>query len=209
MLPASERRPGCPWSASPGSRGCPILVIFAWMVRNTTTYTYIAPFLNAAGSGVAIEMLLVVFGIASIAGIGLTAALIDRHPRALLVSCLTVFTFAGLILIVGHQSPVAIYTAIALWGVTFGGASPQLQRPLSAVSGDDADVANSFLPVSFNLAIFAAGILGAIVLTTAGGHFLPVTISLFGVIALLTALRYRNSIYPRQALTRPRSTSGV
>ena len=59
----------------------PILfVIFAWMLGNTTTYTYIAPFLNAAGSGVAVEILLVVFGIASIAGIGLTAALIDRRP---------------------------------------------------------------------------------------------------------------------------------
>ena len=79
--------------------------------------------------------------------------------------------------------------------MTFGGASPQLQRPLSAVSGDDADVANSFLPVAFNLAIFAAGILGAIVLTT-GGLFLPLTISVFGVIALLTVLRYQNSIYP-------------
>jgi len=175
----------------------PILfVIFAWMLGNTTTYTYIAPFLNAAGSGVAIEIILVVFGIASIAGIGLTAALIDRHPRALLLSCLVVFTIAGVILIIGHQSPIAIYTAIALWGLTFGGASPQLQRPLSAISGEDADVANSFLPVAFNLAIFAAGILGAIVLTTAGGLFLPVTISVFGVIALLTVLRYRNSIYP-------------
>ena len=46
-----------------------------------------------------------VFGIASIAGIALTAALIDRHPRALLLSCLAVFTIAGVILIVGHQSP--------------------------------------------------------------------------------------------------------
>ena len=35
----------------------PILfVIFAWMLGNTTTYTYIAPFLNAAGSGVAVEI---------------------------------------------------------------------------------------------------------------------------------------------------------
>lgn len=137
-----------------------------------------------------------VFGIASIAGIALTAALVDRHPWALIVSCLAVFTIAGVILIVGHQSPDAIYTAIALWGLTFGGASPQLQRPLSAVSGDDADVANSFLPVAFNLAIFAAGILGAIVLTTAGGLFLPVTITFFGVIGLLTVLRYRNFTYP-------------
>lgn len=173
-----------------------LVVIFVWMVGNTTTYTFIAPFLNAAGSGVAIEVLLVVFGIASIGGIALTAALVDRHPRTLLVSCLAVFTAAGLVLLVGHGSPAATYVAIALWGVTFGGASPQLQRPLSAVSGDDADVANAFLPVAFNLAIFAAGILGAVVLSTVGGLFLPVTISLFGLVGMVIVVRHRKAIYP-------------
>jgi predicted MFS family arabinose efflux permease len=175
-----------------------LFVIFAWMVGNSTTYTYIAPYLNAGGSGVAIELLLVVFGIASIAGIMLTAALVDRHPRALLVSCLVGFTVSGVILVLGHQSPVAIYVAITLWGLTFGGASPQLQRPLSAVSGDDADVANSFLPVAFNLAIFAAGVLGAFVLTSMGALLLPVTTSVFGVIGLLLALRFRDTIYPQK-----------
>lgn len=174
-----------------------LFVIFAWMVGNSSTYTYIAPYLNAGGSGVAIELLLVVFGIASIAGILLTAALVDRHPRALLVSCLVGFGVAGVILVVGHASPVAVYGAIALWGLTFGGASPQLQRPLSAVSGDDADVANSFLPVAFNLAIFAAGILGALVLSTLGGLLLPVTITVFGAIGLLVVLRFQGTIYPR------------
>ena len=80
--------------------------------------------------------------------------------------------------------------------VTFGGASPQLQRPLSAVSGDDADVANAFLPVAFNLAIFAAGILGAVVLSTVGGLFLPVTISLFGLVGMAIVVRHRKAIYP-------------
>ena len=176
-----------------------LLVIFAWMVGNTTTYTYIAPFLNAAGSGVAIEVLLVVFGLASIAGIVVTAALVDRHPRALLVASLAGFSIAGVVLVLGSHSPTAIYCAIALWGLTFGGASPQLQRPLSAVSGDDADVANSFLPVAFNLAIFVAGILGAVVLTTVGGLLLPVTITVFGVLGLLVVLRCRSAIYPGRA----------
>ena len=100
-------------------------------------------------------------------------------------------------LILGHQSPVAIYSAVILWGITFGGASPQLQRPLSAVSGDDADVANAFLPVAFNLAIFAAGILGAVVLNTSGGLTLPLTITVFGLIGLLTILRFRNTVFPQ------------
>ncbi len=83
------------------------------------------------------------------------------------------------------------------WGLAFGGASPQFQRPLSAVSGKDADVANAFLPVAFNLAIFAAGILGAVVLNTLGGQSLPLTITIFGLIGLLTILRYRNIVYPQ------------
>ncbi len=178
----------------------PILfVIFAWMLGNSTTYTYIAPFLNAAGSGVSIEVLLVVFGIASIGGIALTAALVDRRPRTLVVGCLAGFAVSGVVLFVGHESPVAVYAAMALWGLTFGGASPQLQRPLSAVSGEDADVANSFLPVAFNLAIFAAGILGAVVLDTAGALALPLTISAFGIVGLLVIVGFRGSVYP----TRP------
>ncbi len=178
----------------------PILfVIFAWMLGNSTTYTYIAPFLNAAGSAVSIEILLVVFGIASIGGIALTATLVDRRPRTLVVGCLAGFAVSGVVLLVGHESPAAVYAAIALWGLTFGGASPQLQRPLSAVSADDADVANSFLPVAFNLAIFAAGILGAVLLDTAGALALPLTISAFGLVGLLVIVGFRGSVYP----TRP------
>jgi predicted MFS family arabinose efflux permease len=173
-----------------------LLVILAWMLGSSATYTYIVPYLNAAGSGVSTEVLLAVFGVASIAGIALTAALVDRYPRILIISCIAGFAIAGAILFLLHHSPVTIYGAITLWGITFGGASPQLQRPLSAVSGNDADVANSFLPVAFNIAIFAAGILGAIVLSTAGGLVLPLTISIFGLIGLLVIVMFRSSIYP-------------
>jgi predicted MFS family arabinose efflux permease len=176
----------------------PILfVIFAWMLGNSTTYTYIVPYLNAAASGVSTGILLAVFGVASIAGIALTAVYVDRYPRILVVSCIAGFAVAGAILFLFHHSPVAVYGAITLWGITFGGASPQLQRPLSAVSGNDADVANSFLPVAFNIAIFAAGILGAVVLGTAGGLVLPLTMSSLGLVGLLTIVILRGSIYPQ------------
>jgi predicted MFS family arabinose efflux permease len=173
-----------------------LAVIVAWMLGNSTAYTYIAPYLRASGSGVSIELLLVVFGLASIGGIVLTAVLVDRHARALVISCITGFAFAGVILVLGHRSPIAIYAAAVLWGLTFGGAAPQLQRPLSAVSADNADVANSFLPVAFNLAIFAAGVLGALLLSTAGGLILPLTMTLFGVVALLVIVVFRRSVYP-------------
>lgn len=173
-----------------------LAVIFTWMLGNSTAYTYIAPYLHDAGAGVSIELVLLVFGIASIGGLILTAVLVDRHPQALVIPSIAVFAVAGVILVVGHASPVAIYAAVVLWGLTFGGASPQLQRPLSAVSGHNADVANSFLPVAFNLAIFAAGILGAILLGTAGGVAVPLTMTVFGLVALLVIVTYRRSVYP-------------
>ncbi len=173
-----------------------LAVIFAWMLGNSTTYTYITPYLRTAGSGVSIELLLVVFGIASIGGLVVTAALVDRYPLAMVISCITGFAVAGVILVVGHRSPVAIYVAVVIWGLTFGGASPQLQRPLSAVSGDNADVANSFLPVAFNLAIFAAGVLGAVLLGTAGGLVVPLTMPVFGAVALVVIVTSRRAIYP-------------
>ncbi|MFS0699725.1 MFS transporter [Cellulomonas sp. 179-A 4D5 NHS] len=173
-----------------------LAVIFAWMLGNSTTYTYVAPYLRDAGSGVSVELLLLVFGVASIGGLALTAALVDRHPQALVLACTAVFAAAGVVLAVGHRSPVAVYAAVVLWGVTFGGASPQLQRPLSAVSGDDADVANAFLPVAFNLAIFAAGVLGAVLLGAAGGLVVPLAMTVFGVLALLVVVASRRSVYP-------------
>ena len=173
-----------------------LVVIFAWMVGNSTAYTYIVPYLEAARSGVTIEIVLVVFGIASIAGIALTAAVIDTAPRALVVTSLIAFASGGLVLFVGHQSPVAVYVGVILWGLAFGGASPQMQRPLTAVSGDNADIANSFLPVAFNLAIFGAGVLGALLLTATDGLVLPLTIAVSGLVALIVVVTFQSSIYP-------------
>ena len=174
-----------------------LLVIVAWMLGNSTAYTYIAPFLEASRSSVRIDVLLVVFGLASIGGLALTALLVDRRPRALVVSSLVGFAAAGVLLVAEHQSPVAVYAAIVLWGLGFGGASPQLQRALSKISGEHADVANSFLPVAFNVAIFLAGVLGAVVLGSAGALALPLTITFFGLVGLLVVLLFRRSVYPR------------
>ena len=88
--------------------------------------------------------------------------------------------------------------AAALWGVAFGGASAQLQGPLTTAGGENADVANAFLPVAFNLAIFGAGILGALLLTPFDGLVLPVVMIALGTAALLLTLHGRRSAFPRR-----------
>ncbi|MBD8537679.1 MFS transporter [Frigoribacterium sp. CFBP 8751] len=173
-----------------------LAVIAAWMLAHNTIYTYVSPYLRAGGSGLGVDVTLLIYGIASIGGIVVTGALLDRHPRALLHGSVALFVVAGVILLVGHASVPAVVVAAVLWGVTFGGASAQLQAALTTAGGDNADVANAFLPVAFNVAIFFAGIVGAALLTVADGLVLPVLMIGFGVVAFALTVHGRRSAFP-------------
>ena len=173
-----------------------LAVIFTWMLAHNTIYTYLSLYLRATTTSVTVDVQLFVFGIASIVGIVLTGALLDRHPRPLLHTSVGLFIAAAVTLLVGHDSTSAIVMATVLWGITFGGASAQLQAALTSTGGNDADVASSFLPVAFNLAIFAAGILGAALLTVVDGLVLPVVMIVFGAAALLLTVYGRRSSFP-------------
>ena len=172
-----------------------LAVIFTWMLAHNTIYTYISPYLRATGSSLSVDVQLFIFGVASIAGIVLTGALLDRHPRALLHGSVILFIAAAVALLVGHASTPAIILSTVLWGITFGGASAQLQAALTSTGGKDSDVANSFLPVAFNVAIFLAGIVGAAVLTRFDGLVLPVIMIVFGVITLLLTVYGRRTAF--------------
>ena len=170
-------------------------VIVLWMLAHNTIYTYVSPYLRATAGELTVDVQLFVFGVASVGGIVVTGALLDRHPRALLHGSLGVFVAAGIVLLVAHDSTVAVVAATVLWGVAFGGASAQLQAALSTAGGEHSDVANSFLPVAFNVAIFVAGILGATLLTRFDGLALAVVMIGFGVLALALTLYGRRSAF--------------
>jgi predicted MFS family arabinose efflux permease len=172
-----------------------LAVIFAWMLAHNTIYTYISPYLRTTGSSLTVDVQLLIFGIASIGGIILTGALLDRFPRALLHGSLMLFVTAAVILLVSHTSTPAIIGATIVWGATFGGASAQLQSFLTRAGGDESDVANSFLPVAFNVAIFVAGILGAGLLTALDGLVLPIVMIVFGAAALLLTFYGRRTAF--------------
>ncbi|WP_105031941.1 MFS transporter [Arthrobacter ruber] len=172
-----------------------LAVILTWMLAHNTIYTYISPYLRATSSTLTVDVLLLIFGIASIGGVVITGALLDRHPRPLLHTSVALFIAAGTLLLVGSGSTVVIVVAAVLWGVTFGGAAAQLQAALTSVGGENADVANSFLPVAFNIAIFIAGILGAAALTRVDGLVLPVIMIVFGAVALLLTILGRRTAF--------------
>lgn len=173
-----------------------LAVIVAWMLGHNILYTYISAYLAASGVRLSPGVALAVFGVAALAGIGITAAVIDHALRRLVFTSIALFAAAGLVLIIGHQAVPAVLAAIVVWGIAFGGAAAQLQTAIGAASGENADVANSMLGVAFNLAIFAAGVAGAVVIGTFDGVALPVVMTGLAVLALVVAVTGRRAAFP-------------
>lgn len=173
-----------------------LVVIFAWMLAHNTVYTYIASYLQSANISLSVDVALLAFGASALIGIWITGALIDRAPRPLLLASLTLFITAGVVFFFGAHSTAAVVTALILWGIAFGGAAPQLQTAISEASGENADVANSLLGVAFNVAIFSAGVLGALLITAVDGMALPVLMVVLGATALTIVFIARLSAFP-------------
>lgn len=173
-----------------------LAVIVAWMLAHNTVYTYISAYLRSGDLQLSVDVALVTFGVAALIGIGVTGAVIDRTLRPLVLASIGLFIVAGGVFIVGRESLIAVVVAIVLWGLAFGGAAAQLQTAISIASGENADVANSMLGVAFNLAIFGAGILGAVVLGAFDGVVLPIVMVGLAVAALVIALAGRRTAFP-------------
>ena len=171
-------------------------VIVSWMLGHNIMYTYIGSYLRGAGLDLPVDIALVTFGAAAIAGIAITGAVIDKGLRRLVLLSLGSFVVAGAIFIVGHASLLAVLAAIVLWGIAFGGAAAQLQTAISAASRENADVANSMLGVAFNLAIFAAGVSGAVVISSLDGMVLPAALVGLAAVALVIAVAGRRTAFP-------------
>jgi predicted MFS family arabinose efflux permease len=173
-----------------------LAVIVSWMLGHNILYTYIGSYLRTASLQLSVDVALVTFGAAAIAGIAITGAVIDKGLRRLVLLSLGSFIAAGVIFILGHASVVAVLAAIVLWGLAFGGAAAQLQTAISAASGENADVANSMLGVAFNLAIFAAGVVGAVVISNFDGLILPIVMTGLAAVALFLAVAGRRTAFP-------------
>ncbi|MFA1631906.1 MFS transporter [Achromobacter ruhlandii] len=175
---------------TPGVR--PVLgVVLAWILAHYTLYTYVAPLLAAFGLGERVDAVLLVFGVASLCGIGFTGALVDRGLRRLVLGSLAAFALVALALGQGALPAGGVYVMLALWGLSFGGAPTLLQTALADAAGDGAEVAQSMLVTVFNLAFAAGGAMGGVLLETAGAGALPQAILALLLLAWGLAWRAR------------------
>lgn len=175
---------------TPGVR--PVLsVVITWMLAHNILYTFIAPFIAQAGLSAQVDVVLLVFGLAALLAIWITGRVVDRHLRTSVLSCLAAFAAVSLLFVWMAHAPAVIYTGVAIWGLTFGGAATLLQTALADTAGEGADIALSMNVVAWNSAIAGGGIVGGIVLDNWGAQaFSPVMCILLAA-AFLIAWRAR------------------
>ncbi|MEW1847006.1 MFS transporter [Nonomuraea angiospora] len=201
----------------PGVRvilGVTVLVL----VGHQVMYTYLAPFVAFAGLG-RTSVVLLVFGVGTVAGIWVTGVVIDRFPRVTLVVVLAVVAGAMAVLALsGGQgwAPPAVsggpgwappgvsggqswapLGAVALWGAAFGGVPTLLQSALVDASGaGNADAATSMQTTVYNAGIAAGSLAGGLVLEGAGPGALPWTSLPLVAVALAVVVAARRHAFP-------------
>lgn len=167
----------------PGIR--PVLwVTFTYVLAHNILYTYIAPLLAPAGIEADIDWVLLVFGLSALLGIWLVGLLIDRWLRPLVLISCSLFGLLALSLVFWIDSPTVIYSAVAVWGLAFGGLPALLQTALAKSAGESADAAQSMLVTVWNLGIAGGGLAGGLLLQSWGVVAFPWAVALLMLLAL-------------------------
>ncbi|MBE3025132.1 MFS transporter [Janthinobacterium sp. GW458P] len=183
---------------TPGVR--PVLAVLAfWILAHSILYTYLMPFLEPAGLSNRVDVVLLLFGVASLAGIWISAMLIDRMLRSLVLLSLAGFALASLALGLAGTQPWVIYIAVIAWGLTFGGSAALLQTASAEAAGSGADVAQSILVTVWNIAIAAGGLIGGILLETSGVGIFPWVLFILLLMAFLITWACRTHGFPGRA----------
>ncbi|KAF6666518.1 MFS transporter [Pantoea sp. EKM101V] len=170
----------------PGVR--PVLaVIFLWMTAHNILYTFIGPFLALSGMSNAVGLILLVFGLAALTGIGMTGIWVDRHLRRLVLLSLAALAAVSVVLAMGMREQIVIFLAVIVWGWSFGGASTQMQTAAADSAGNHVDVVQAMVTTAWNLAIASGGILGGLLLNRAGAASFPWALMALMAVAFVIA----------------------
>jgi len=183
--------------STPGVR--PILfVVLAWILSHNILYTYIAPYLSEAGLAQRVDLVLLVFGIASLVGIWVVGIFIERRLRTLVLMSLAGFGLASLALGIGISHPIIIYIVVTLWGLTFGGAATLTQTAIADNAKKGADIAQSMLVTVWNLAIGGGSAIGAILIESFDVGSFPGVMFILIILGFLIAFRANVYGFPQK-----------
>ncbi|MDG4856644.1 MFS transporter [Streptomyces sp. T-3] len=168
-------------------------VTVAYVLAHNILYTYLAAFLDAHAMGGARETVLLVFGVASVVSVFITGALVDRQLRALTIAGAVLFIAASGLLAVMATSLVAVYAAMVLWGLGWGGVATLLQTAVTDAGGDRGQ---ALFVATCNSSIAGGGAVGGILLGALGPGSFPWTVLALLAPALVIVLAARTRAFP-------------
>ncbi|MGH3390277.1 MAG: MFS transporter, partial [Actinomadura sp.] len=158
--------------AAPDTRRYWIVVVTTGLViiGMFTFYTYVTTFLTEVSgfSMAALSPLLLLSGVADVAGIIVAGALADRHPRAALVGAAALLTTALFGLYVLGTAPVAAAGFAALLGFGIGAFATATQNRILLVAPGSTDIASATNSAAFNVGISGGALIGGLLLTGIG-----------------------------------------
>ncbi|WP_413511713.1 MFS transporter [Myroides odoratus] len=169
-----------------------LLVLFLWILAHNILYTYIAPYLSNFGLTDNVDLILLIFGVSCLLGIGIIGIFIDKWLIPLTKGSLFVFALGIFSLLIANYIPSLLYLGVFLWGISFGGISTLLQKNLADRAAENADVAQSMFVTVFNLAVAIGGILGGILLDKFGSKSFPwaILILIFVIVLCLSNKKF-------------------
>ncbi|MFD6423358.1 MFS transporter [Streptomyces sp. NPDC060198] len=138
-----------------------LFVVAAYVLAHNILYTYIATFLDENGMGDSRDVVLLVFGIASVVSILITGALVDRRLRQLTIISSALFLTAAILLALLAGNIVVVYGAMVLWGLGWGGVTTLLQTAVTDAGGDRGQ---ALLVTTWNSFMAGGGAVGGILL---------------------------------------------
>ncbi|TGB12063.1 MFS transporter [Streptomyces sp. MZ04] len=175
----------------------PVLTVtLVFVLAHTILYTYIATFLDHLGMGGSTDVVLLVFGAASLLSIWIVGAHIHRRLRTLTIASALLVAVAAALLAVLADSPALVYVAVTLWGLGWGGAPTLLQTAVGDAGGDSADAAQAMLVTLWNAAMAGGGVAGGILLGRLGAESFPWSVLALLVPVLVVVVSARGHGFP-------------
>ncbi|WP_024913638.1 MFS transporter [Chania multitudinisentens] len=179
----------------PGIRSV-LFVTLAFVLAHNLLYTYIAPFLVPSGLADQVDLILLVFGIVALVSLGIVGVLVDRWLRELVLISTVLFLLAAAVLVFWNHEVIAVYAAITIWGLAWGGVATLFQTASAKTAGDAAEVAQSMIVTVWNVAMATGGIGGGLLLQSKGPSFFPLALIALLVPTLIVVWQARNHGFP-------------
>ncbi|MFG2219402.1 MULTISPECIES: MFS transporter [unclassified Streptomyces] len=172
LLPTSrpDEEPAA-YGSSPDARRF-VTVLVAGTLSATgafTGYTYIVKFLGDVSgfSPSTVSALFVAFGVACLAGVSITGALLDRFPRSALTTAVATQAVGMLGLYLAGTDPVAAVVFLALMGGALGPVFMSTQNAMLHCAPGRTDIALAANSGSYNAGMAAGAALGGLILPLA------------------------------------------